>query len=75
MSDRGFLLVTLFAKPESVTGAVFLDIESMLPYPSCPRPSSVFADGIPRKKIPIDAFVTSVVYGRRCGGRTVSVKL
>ena len=66
VGDRSLLPVTRFAKPESVTGAVFLDIESMFPYPPCPRPSLVFADGISRKAIPIDAFIADVVDRERC---------
>ena len=34
VGDRGLLPVIRLAKPESVTGAVFLDIEAMLLYPS-----------------------------------------
>jgi hypothetical protein len=47
MSDRSFLSVTLFAEPESTTGTVFLDIESILLDPSRPRPPSLFADAVP----------------------------
>ncbi|EXK75765.1 hypothetical protein FOQG_19470 [Fusarium oxysporum f. sp. raphani 54005] len=41
-TENSLCLVTLFAEPETVTGTVFLDIVSVLPYPSCPLPSAAF---------------------------------
>lgn len=61
VGDRSLLLVIHFVKPESVTGAVFFDIESVFPYLPCPRPSLMFANGIPRKAIPVDAFIADIV--------------
>jgi hypothetical protein len=61
MGDCSLPLVIHFVKPESVTGAVFFDIESVFLYLPCPRPSLMFAKGIPRKAIPVDAFIADIV--------------
>ena len=61
MGDSRLLLVTYLAKPESVARTVFLDIEPMLPYPSRPRPASVFAYREPWKAVPIETFVANII--------------
>ena len=55
-----------FTKPESVAGAVFLDVEPMLPYPSRPRPSSMLTYTESREAIPVNAFIAEVVDRERC---------
>ena len=61
MGDSRLPLVVHLVKPESVARAVFLDIKGMLPYPSRPRPASVFTYRKPGKGILIKIFVADII--------------